>query len=352
MLLIGYLYQETHDVPAARKAFEDTIRISHPLRTPAASVALADIKLREGDAAGAAADFQRALDMSPKPQDKGSASLLLGIARKRVGDRAGALDAFRRAKTLGSPEVAKEAADELIRLAAPLSAEDRAARAANQPVKPAGMFGKAERAITCPLCEEELSKSGNFAHWDTHVMQFPPGSGEASGLRGRGPGQLWAVRLRHERAPGRPPRCQCPKMAAAVRGGDVKGVIFHSDRGSEYSAGHFRAACEALGVRQSMSRVGSPLDNAAAESFFSTLEFEYLRKHRFATKAGGHASRCPLHRPRQPHPTSQLLRAEVRNRLRGEPGRRGGLGGVQRGGSVKASPSKPPTARAPTTTAS
>jgi putative transposase len=75
------------------------------------------------------------------------------------------------------------------------------------------------------------------------------------------------------------------KMAAAVRGGDVGGVIFHSDRGSEYSAELFKTACGALGVTQSMSRVGSALDNAAAESFFSTLEFECLRKHRFATKA-------------------------------------------------------------------
>lgn len=74
------------------------------------------------------------------------------------------------------------------------------------------------------------------------------------------------------------------KMAAAVRGGDVRGVIFHSDRGSEYTAGRFRTACAALGVTQSMGRVGSALDNAAAESFFSTLEFECLRKHRFATK--------------------------------------------------------------------
>jgi putative transposase len=73
-------------------------------------------------------------------------------------------------------------------------------------------------------------------------------------------------------------------MAAAVRGGDVSGVIFHSDRGSEYTADLFEAACAALGVTQSMSRVGSALDNAAAESFFSTLEFECLRQRRFATK--------------------------------------------------------------------
>lgn len=74
------------------------------------------------------------------------------------------------------------------------------------------------------------------------------------------------------------------KMASAVRGGDVRGVIFHSDRGSEYSAGLFRGVCDRLGITQSMSRVGSALDNAAAESFFSTLEFELLRKKHFATK--------------------------------------------------------------------
>ena len=75
------------------------------------------------------------------------------------------------------------------------------------------------------------------------------------------------------------------QMAAAVRGGDVTGVIFHSDRGSEYTADLFETACGRLGVRQSMGRVGSCFDNAASESFHSTLEFELLRKHHFATKA-------------------------------------------------------------------
>ena len=72
-------------------------------------------------------------------------------------------------------------------------------------------------------------------------------------------------------------------MAAAVRGGDVAGVIFHSDKGSEYTGDVFAAACAALGVVQSMGRVGSALDNAAAESFNSTLEFELLSRRRFAT---------------------------------------------------------------------
>jgi transposase InsO family protein len=75
------------------------------------------------------------------------------------------------------------------------------------------------------------------------------------------------------------------QMAAAVRGGDVKGVIFHSDWASEYTAELFETACRRLGVTQSMGRVGSCFDNAASESFHSTLEFELLRKHRFATRA-------------------------------------------------------------------
>jgi putative transposase len=73
-------------------------------------------------------------------------------------------------------------------------------------------------------------------------------------------------------------------MAAAVRGGDVAGVIFHSDKGGEYTGDVFTGACEALGVLQSMGRVGSALDNAAAESFNSTLEWELLARRHFATK--------------------------------------------------------------------
>ena len=73
-------------------------------------------------------------------------------------------------------------------------------------------------------------------------------------------------------------------MAAAIRGGDVAGVVFHSDKGGEYTGDLFARACQALGVTQSMGRVGSALDNAAAESWNSTLEHELLSRRRFATK--------------------------------------------------------------------
>jgi putative transposase len=73
-------------------------------------------------------------------------------------------------------------------------------------------------------------------------------------------------------------------MAAAVRGGNVRGVIFHSDKGGEYTGELFERVCTKLGVTQSMGRVGSALDNAAAESFNSTLEWELLSRRQFATK--------------------------------------------------------------------
>src|SRR5437868_2729713 len=71
------------------------------------------------------------------------------------------------------------------------------------------------------------------------------------------------------------------QVAIAVRGGDVAGVIFHSDQGGEYTGDLFAAACARAGVRQSMGRTGSALDNAVAESFNSTLEFELLAHNHF-----------------------------------------------------------------------
>ena len=78
-------------------------------------------------------------------------------------------------------------------------------------------------------------------------------------------------------------------MAVAVRGGAVPGVIMHTDQGSEYTARLFRRACARLGIRQSMGRPGSALDNAVIESWHSTVEFELRRTGHFATRAAARA---------------------------------------------------------------
>ena len=77
---------------------------------------------------------------------------------------------------------------------------------------------------------------------------------------------------------------QTIKMALATRGGQVAGVIFHTDRGSTYTAHEFTLLCRDLSITQSMGRTGSCFDNAAAESFFSTLEHEVLSRHHFRTR--------------------------------------------------------------------
>jgi transposase InsO family protein len=78
-------------------------------------------------------------------------------------------------------------------------------------------------------------------------------------------------------------------MAIAVRGGQVPGVVFHTDGGSEYTAKAFRQACERLDVTQSMGRPGSALDNAVIESWHSTLEFELRTIEHFTTKQAARA---------------------------------------------------------------
>lgn len=63
------------------------------------------------------------------------------------------------------------------------------------------------------------------------------------------------------------------------------GVIFHSDRGSQYTSGSFVALCRSRGVRNSVGRTGVCFDNAVAESFWATLKKEFVHLHPFDTVA-------------------------------------------------------------------
>jgi hypothetical protein len=65
----------------------------------------------------------------------------------------------------------------------------------------------------------------------------------------------------------------------------VAGVVLHTDQGGEFSGGALARVAQAAGIIQSMGRTGSALDNAVAESFHSTLEFELRSRHRFTTRA-------------------------------------------------------------------
>ncbi|MEP6622290.1 MAG: IS3 family transposase [bacterium] len=73
------------------------------------------------------------------------------------------------------------------------------------------------------------------------------------------------------------------RMAQAARR-PAPGLIHHSDRGSQYAATDFRAELAAHGMLASMSGKGDCYDNAVAESFFATLEFELIMQNDWATK--------------------------------------------------------------------
>ena len=59
------------------------------------------------------------------------------------------------------------------------------------------------------------------------------------------------------------------------------GVVFHSDRGSQYTSTDFQDWCAANHVTQSMGAVGVCWDNAVAESFFSHLKTEMFHQQSF-----------------------------------------------------------------------
>ena len=74
------------------------------------------------------------------------------------------------------------------------------------------------------------------------------------------------------------------RMAVGARGA-TPGLIFHSDRGSQYTSGDFRQLLVRCGIRQSLSRPRQCWDNAVAESWFATLKLELIHREPMPTRA-------------------------------------------------------------------
>jgi len=68
------------------------------------------------------------------------------------------------------------------------------------------------------------------------------------------------------------------EMACTMRGGIKPGLIFHTDRGSQYTSDTFQKTLATHGVKSSMSRKGNCWDNAVAESFFATIKRELINR--------------------------------------------------------------------------
>ena len=65
--------------------------------------------------------------------------------------------------------------------------------------------------------------------------------------------------------------------------GCPENLLFHSDRGCQYTAYAFRKLMDDLNVLQSFSRKGYPFDNAVVESFFKYLKLEEVKRNTYHT---------------------------------------------------------------------
>src|SRR5712671_1968928 len=70
----------------------------------------------------------------------------------------------------------------------------------------------------------------------------------------------------------------------AVRRRRPRGTLMHSDQGSQFSSDAWRRFCRSHHLEPSMSRKGNCWDNAVAESFFSSLKKERIKKHIYKTR--------------------------------------------------------------------
>jgi len=64
----------------------------------------------------------------------------------------------------------------------------------------------------------------------------------------------------------------------------AKGLLWHTDRGSQYASHSHRKILKQHGIEQSMSRKGDCWDNAVSESFFHTLKTELVHHCNFKTR--------------------------------------------------------------------
>jgi hypothetical protein len=85
------------------------------------------------------------------------------------------------------------------------------------------------------------------------------------------------------------------RMAIAARH-PAPGLIHHSDRGSQYACAAYQTLLAAHGMLPSMSRKANCWDNAVAESFFATLEFELIMNATWETRDDGRRAIFSLYR--------------------------------------------------------
>jgi len=212
--------------------------------------------------------------------------------------------AFTKARGLhGSPRLLHDLRDEGWRVSEKTVADSmrRQGLVARRIRRRSGLTRQDKTAPKFPdLLKRDFSASRPNARWVGDMTEIPTATGKlylATVI------DLYSRRLLGAATSSHPDAdlaCAALRMAVAVRGGrdaiwreeDDQRLVFHTDRGATYTANTFTRLCRQLGIRQSMGRVGSCFDNAVAEAFFSSLEWEVLARHELLDP--GHAKSVVL----------------------------------------------------------
>jgi putative transposase len=139
---------------------------------------------------------------------------------------------------------------------------------------------RAKAARPAPdLVDRNFASPGRDRLWVADITYIPTGSGflylavVLDAWSRRVVGWSMATHLRTELV--------LAALEMALHQRRPRGVIHHSDQGTQYTSFAFGQRCREAGVRPSMGSVGDCFDNALCESFFATLECELLERQRF-----------------------------------------------------------------------
>jgi len=190
-------------------------------------------------------------------------------------------------KTYGSPRIHRELRSQGTAISR--KRVKRLMREAGVQVKPQARFVRTTDSdhgmpVAPNLLQQDFSASAPDRRWVTDITYVATGEGwlyvaaiiDLFSRRVVG----WAMQERMDRS------LVLAALAMAVgHRRPARGLIHHSDRGSQYASEDYRTALADHGMLASMSRRACCYDNAAMESFWHTLKVELIHRHRFQTRA-------------------------------------------------------------------